>query len=313
MKIQRLLHAVTILSLLVLALASQQAAAQSLTQDINNDMQAQTGADFTSLLQPDGTLKVPEGMEGSFNVDGWQMTLDGDGQPHFYQPQAPNPAVNPSNTFWSHNFLLGVEDITYNAGNVYALAVAGDKVYVGGFFTAAGAVQANNIACWDTTDHQWTALGSGLNNAVYALAVHDNFVYVGGYFNYAGGVHTGPLARWDTTSHTWGTVGTLDQDIVSPTVYAISAAPNGDVYVGGSFNQVDTVSANNIARLTASGWDNLGGGVTGDSAEVRAIGQIIGVNVYVGGRFTHAGIQVASNLAFGDGIGWNTVGGGVGA
>jgi hypothetical protein len=70
-------------------------------------------------------------------------------------------------------------------GGVYALAVSGDDVYAGGYFTTAGGVPANSIAKWDGAS--WSALGSGTNFLIDANAVSGRGVYVGGYFNFAGG------------------------------------------------------------------------------------------------------------------------------
>jgi hypothetical protein len=53
--------------------------------------------------------------------------------------------------------------------SVHAIAVSGSDVYVGGVFTLAGGVPANNIAKWDGST--WSALGSGTDDYVHAIAV----------------------------------------------------------------------------------------------------------------------------------------------
>src|SRR2546426_1145573 len=63
---------------------------------------------------------------------------------------------------------------------VLALAVPGNEVYAGGYFTNAGGIAADYIAKWDGSS--WTALGSGMNGAVFALAVLGGDVYAGVYF-----------------------------------------------------------------------------------------------------------------------------------
>ena len=75
-----------------------------------------------------------------------------------------------------------------------ALAAKGLDVYVGGVFTAAGAVSANYIAKWNGSS--WGALGSGLNNMVSAIGASGTDVYVGGQFTTAGGREAYYLARW---------------------------------------------------------------------------------------------------------------------
>ena len=90
-------------------------------------------------------------------------------------------------------------------GGVYALAVSGNQVFVGGLFTEAGGVSANYVARFDTQTNTWSSLGTGSSNgvsggivsAVSALAVVGNEVFVGGGFTSAGGVSANYVARWE--------------------------------------------------------------------------------------------------------------------
>ena len=68
-----------------------------------------------------------------------------------------------------------------------ATASSGD-LYIGGEFTAAGEVAANNVARWNGS--QWSAVGvgsgGGMNNRVVTLAIAANGdVYAGGSFTTA--------------------------------------------------------------------------------------------------------------------------------
>ncbi len=60
----------------------------------------------------------------------------------------------------------------------------GPALYVGGEFTIAGDVLANNIAKWDGTN--WSPLGSGMqgggSTSVSALTVYNGELIAGGYF-----------------------------------------------------------------------------------------------------------------------------------
>ena len=82
---------------------------------------------------------------------------------------------------------------------VYALAVSGTDLYVGGVFTSvyrSGTTPVTGtgyIAKWNGS--AWSALGSGVNNAVHALAVSGTDLYVGGQFTVAGGKVSAYLAR----------------------------------------------------------------------------------------------------------------------
>lgn len=89
---------------------------------------------------------------------------------------------------------------------VYALAVyddgTGSALFVGGDFSTAGGVTANNIAKWD--GNEWSALGgptgTGVDSAVDALISFDDgtgpAMYVGGFFTTAGGNTANRIAKW---------------------------------------------------------------------------------------------------------------------
>jgi hypothetical protein len=77
-------------------------------------------------------------------------------------------------------------------GTVYALAFAGNALYVGGEGGVGGSV-SRFIAKWDGTN--WSTLGSGVNGLVHALAISGNDLYVGGSFGTAGGKVSPYLAR----------------------------------------------------------------------------------------------------------------------
>src|SRR5437764_12001412 len=93
-------------------------------------------------------------------------------------------------------------------GSVAALAVSGNNLYAGGYFTTAGGSAANGIAKWD--GNSWSALGSGMGNtgvvaSVLSLAVSGNDLYAGGGFTTAGGIAATNIAKWDGTS--WSALG----------------------------------------------------------------------------------------------------------
>jgi hypothetical protein len=66
------------------------------------------------------------------------------------------------------------------------------------------------------------------------------------------------------------------------TVYALAADGSGNVYAGGDFTVIGTVTANRIAKWNGSVWSALGGGAQGT---VNALA-VSGTNLYVGGDFT---------------------------
>jgi hypothetical protein len=185
---------------------------------------------------------------------------------------------------------------------VYALAVVGNEVFVGGEFTSAGGVIANGVARFNTQTNTWSTLGTGSSNGVngwvYALAVVGNEVFVGGSFTEAGGVSAKRVARFDTQTNTWSSLGTGSSNGVSNTVNALAVVDN-EVYVGGFFTSAGGVSANYVARFNTqtNTWSSLGtGSSNGVSSTVRALA-VVGNEVYVGGFFTSAGGVSANRVA----------------
>jgi hypothetical protein len=76
------------------------------------------------------------------------------------------------------------------------------RMIVGGFFTKAGNVTANNIARWNGI--RWESLGSGTNSSVNSMVLDDggNLV-VGGGFSQAGGKVSHNLAIWIEPTYIW--------------------------------------------------------------------------------------------------------------
>lgn len=100
----------------------------------------------------------------------------------------------------------------------------------------------------------------------------------------------------------------FDPDLINGQVLAITKAANGDIYFGGSFNQVGALTANNIIVWNASnGWSNLG---TGSNGTINALKIGPNGNLYVGGSFTEIGGISANNIAMYNGSNWSSLGSG---
>jgi hypothetical protein len=199
----------------------------------------------------------------------------------------------------------GVSGVSFPV--VYALAVVGNEVVVGGDFTLAGGVSANRVARFNTQTNTWSALGTGSSNgvsggSVSALAVVGNEVVVGGDFTSAGGVSANNVARFNPQTNTWSALGTGSSNGVSggdlPSVYALAVVGN-EVVVGGSFTEAGGVSANRVARFNTqtNTWSALGtGSSNGVNGWVFALA-VVGNEVVVGGTFTQAGGVGANYVA----------------
>jgi hypothetical protein len=243
-------------------------------------------------LNPDGTLK--RGVQGSFKVEGYTMRTGKNGEPIF-EPQTQHTASGS----WSS---LGTGSSNGVSNTVTALAVVGNEVYVGGTFTSAGGVSANNVARFNTQTNTWSSLGTGssngVNNEVFALAVVGNEVVVGGSFTSAGGMSANRVARFNTLTNTWSSLGTGSSNGVNAGVRALAVVGN-EVYVGGLFTSAGGMSANGVARFNTltNTWSSLGtGSSNGVNNTVRALA-VVGNEVYVGGIFTSAGGMSANNVA----------------
>ena len=206
---------------------------------------------------------------------------------------------------------------------VYALAVAGNALYLGGNFQTVNiggtTTGANRVAKWDGDN--WAALGNGggngLNSTVQALAVVGTDLYAAGLFTSAN--HGGPsiganyLAKWN--GNNWSPVGTNGGNGANNYVLAM-AAMGGDLYVGGFFTAVNTggvaVNANRLAKWDGANWSAVGtGNGNGLSGPVTVL-LTNGTDLYAGGGFTSAslpgGAVSANNLAKWNGSQWSGIG-----
>ncbi|HKR06074.1 MAG TPA: T9SS type A sorting domain-containing protein, partial [Bacteroidia bacterium] len=81
-----------------------------------------------------------------------------------------------------------------------------------------------------------------------------------------------------------------------------------ELYVGGTFDTVDGVSALNLARFNGSSWSSAGDiGVAGAGDGVSAITEYNG-ELYCGGHFTVAGGIATGGIARGNGSSWQALG-----
>jgi hypothetical protein len=207
-------------------------------------------------------------------------------------------------------------------GDIYAVAVVGTNVYVGGDFNRIDGVDANGIARWDGA--QWHAIGDGVQNendfdpqfvsgVVYTIVPDSGKLYVGGRFELAGGAPASSIAVLNGSA--WSTLGAgmVDDDSFDPagSVRAI-AISGGTIYAGGTFDRAGGQLAENIAKWNGSAWSALDSGLGVEFEDsfdepVRAI-VVSGANVYAGGEFETAGGEVAKYFAKWNGSAWSAIG-----
>lgn len=231
--------------------------------------------------------------------------------------------------------------------NPTCLVIYNDKLIVGGHFTEMNGVSANRIAQYDPTTGLWTALGSGLDNAVLCLTVIGSDLVVGGSFTTAGGVAAKAIAKWNGSSWSAYGAGTgTPYGGSGPVVYAAREAL-GSLYIGGIFEELNGTVLNNMAQWTGAAWNTIGptpgrdntvyalnaqgagvvfggaftsymqrwNGLTWGSFgtpndEVRAL-RTYGSNLIAAGKFTTIGGASRNRVAYYDGAAWNTMGDGL--
>lgn len=171
---------------------------------------------------------------------------------------------------------------------VYCMAEGPDgKVYVGGFFTnAGGTAEADYLARWDPVLEKWEAVIAGINALVFALAFDANGdLYVGGNFTNLGST-AGDYIVKITDVYGTPTVNALGTGVGDVGVNCIAIAPNGDVYVGGSFGSAGGVANTaKIARWNGTVWSALS---TGLNNSVYALAFAPNGDLFIGGAFTNA-------------------------
>jgi hypothetical protein len=285
---------------------------------------AQPVVEQNEFLNTDGTLKLDRSYSGALDLNGWDVRLDPRRGPVFAPAQETLPPG------WSG---LGADpfgDGMIN-GEVEAIAINGDNVYVGGIFKNVGLVltAADYIAKWDGTS--WSALGSNgagdgaLNGGVDAIEVVGDDIYVGGYFtdvNNKGHILPGAdhIARWDGTN--WSSLGTADEYGDGPINRGVNAmaAKGGILYVTGDFTDVvnngaEIREADYVAKWDGMNWSALGSNGAGDGSftePIRAIA-VDGNDVYVGGNFLEVNnngtsLPTAAYIAKWDGTNWSALG-----
>ena len=134
-----------------------------------------------------------------------------------------------------------------DSANVLALAVSGSTVYAGGNFSSIGGQPRQNIAAINAEDGLPTAFDPQADQGVYALAVSDSAVYAAGFFSEIGGSPRNLIAGLDPVS---GAANDFDPGGTPGFgAMALSQAPDGTLYVGGSFRGFELAAQQGIASF----------------------------------------------------------------
>ena len=173
-----------------------------------------------------------------------------------------------------------------NGAIVYALAVAGGKLFAGGNFNNINSISRKNLASFDLSSHTLTAWKPDADLTVNMFATSSTALYVAGQFTKLlnmgterrGGaafdVATGQLLNWHPRIDDIG--------------FTISLAVNGsEVFIGGTFRLIHAEKRSSAAAFNGlTGellpWDPVIGG------RINCM-KIVGSAVYLGGFFNSVG------------------------
>jgi trimeric autotransporter adhesin len=165
-------------------------------------------------------------------------------------------------------------------------------------------------------DLEWRSAGGypGANGIAYAACVWDpdgpgpmqERAVVGGDFTVLGEASASRIAVYNPAIGKWSSLGSGMNGRVSMLV----AAPNGDLFAGGSFTVAGGVAAASIARWDGSSWHPLSSGVSGS---VLAGAVLPNGDLVIGGQFTSAGGVATQNVAQWNGASFSPLGSGANA
>jgi trimeric autotransporter adhesin len=158
-------------------------------------------------------------------------------------------------------------------GIIYALRVWNSRLYVGGNYSVAGSITANNIASWDGST--WATLGatvtgggtSGSSPSVRSLAEFNSRLIVGGSFDSVDGTACNHIGDWDGSA--WDTQ--YASIAISP-VLAVAESTGASLLTAGGG------TSSNFAQYFSTVWTPMRStGPNGNSnAQVNALLDVSG-------------------------------------
>ncbi len=182
------------------------------------------------------------------------------------------------------------------AGAVISFHSELDTLYVGGNFSGAGGIGTRGVMAWDGTS--WSALGVGLSGGTYGTQIFDLEFYNGmlhaaGSFTSAGGQSASNVVRW--TGSGWEGLPTGGSSLPAVALCVF----NGDLLVGGPFNQGIGAPFSFLSRYDGTSFHSMGWNFN----DTSLINQIIDVNgqMVIVGAFERVPGSSAQSFAMSDG------------
>ncbi len=144
-------------------------------------------------------------------------------------------------------------------GTVYSLAISGNDMFVGGFFsqTFGGATTGLNfVARYNIATNTWSALtGNGLNDSA-RLSIFGNSLYARGNFTqtFTGSTALNKRAYYDTTTNTWSPIGGAQDDLDRAILTNAMVRVGNELYLAGSFYDMGGAPAQYLTRIYLQQW-----------------------------------------------------------
>ncbi len=177
-----------------------------------------------------------------------------------------------------------------------------NQLYISGDYYG-DSLNLSNVSRWDGND--WQPLADGILGGVLTMTNYNSELYLGGRFLYINNViNARKIARWDGTAF-----HPLAKGITSGGWVVATISYNGNLYVGGSFQTVDSLPIHTIAKWDGNAWSSVCN-ITGTFAMVESMA-IYNGDLYIGGYFTGINGQPMRNIARFDGTSWSAVGDGL--
>jgi hypothetical protein len=206
------------------------------------------------------------------------------------------------------------------AGNVNALEIIGNTLYVGGEFqNAADIASADYLVACDLITGNLSSLvvSGGFNGAVNALAADSaGTLYAGGRFSNLEGIAAADnIAAYDAAGwHALGSGAGPGGGAVTSFVRAL-AATGTTIFVGTDAVDVAGIpQADHVVRWNGTAWNAVGKNAVGNDGWLPASSFIYslavsGSLVFAGGSFLDAnGVATADMIAYFDGVTWRPIG-----